>query len=446
MRRRRSLAVLIFLAGLAWGYCAHAADGQTASPPVVSIATFDGNQAQIPRWSPAIGQAISGMLAESLDNAGGRFQVLASPEANGQPDESPAAKSGTANDQGKSTRKSADGSKEPVAGPREDSPKPDASVPVDSDFVLSGEVAEFGTQTNSGRIGDFISSNPFANLGAKVVTAHVRIDWRLVDAQTKRVIKRGTAIGSGHGSEFVMASSPEADATPAPVESASAGVKTAKSTTAAPGGKPATGGNSGTGNLASVNNIFNGFNKVLGNPPSGEAGSGGSAAVGAKGNNSGLTSKPPKAPPKADGEVAAGERETIGYNNSLFMSSALGIATAEAVTNIMAQLAATSLPESARIDKSRSASDTLKHTPGKILAVAGKDAIIVSLGSKQGFKAGDQLELCQTSDVKDDKGNVVFTDEKVVGEITLSEVQVDRSRASYSGDLTIQQGWTVKAK
>ena len=49
-------------------------------------------------------------------------------------------------------------------------------------------------------------------------------------------------------------------------------------------------------------------------------------------------------------------------------------------------------------------------------------------------------------DVKDDKGNVVFTDEKLVGEITLSEVQEERSRGSYSGDAQVQQGWTVKAK
>lgn len=92
------------------------------------------------------------------------------------------------------------------------------------------------------------------------------------------------------------------------------------------------------------------------------------------------------------------------------------------------------------------ATDALRHTPGKVLAAASKDTIIISLGSKQGFKEGDKLNLYQTNDVKDDKGNVVFTDEKLVGEITLSSVQEDKSRASYSGDLTVQQGWTVKAK
>ena len=40
----------------------------------------------------------------------------------------------------------------------------------------------------------------------------------------------------------------------------------------------------------------------------------------------------------------------------------------------------------------------------------------------------------------------VFSDEKLVGELTISAAQEDRSRASYSGDLTVLQGWTVKAK
>jgi len=82
----------------------------------------------------------------------------------------------------------------------------------------------------------------------------------------------------------------------------------------------------------------------------------------------------------------------------------------------------------------------------EVLAVAGKATIIVSLGSKEGLKEGDTLELYQPTDVKDDKGNVVFTDEKLVGEITLQAVQEDKSRASYSGDVQVQQGWTVKSK
>ena len=81
-----------------------------------------------------------------------------------------------------------------------------------------------------------------------------------------------------------------------------------------------------------------------------------------------------------------------------------------------------------------------------MLAVVGKDTAIVSLGSSQGFKAGDQLNLYETVDTKDANGVVVFTDEKLVGEVVLQSVQADRSKASYSGNAEIKAGWLVKAK
>ena len=88
----------------------------------------------------------------------------------------------------------------------------------------------------------------------------------------------------------------------------------------------------------------------------------------------------------------------------------------------------------------------LHATPGKVLAVASKDAVIVSLGSSQGFKTGDKLDLYETVETKDASGAVVFTDEKLVGEVVLQSVQADRSKASYSGNVEIKAGWLVKAK
>jgi len=40
----------------------------------------------------------------------------------------------------------------------------------------------------------------------------------------------------------------------------------------------------------------------------------------------------------------------------------------------------------------------------------------------------------------------VLKNEINMGELVIASVQEDRSRAAYSGDLTIQLGWTVKAK
>ena len=153
------------------------------------------------------------------------------------------------------------------------------------------------------------------------------------------------------------------------------------------------------------------------------------------------------------GANIGGSGGNIGMGNHEFMDSALGHATEKTLQQIIADVQGTTLPESGRVKqkaglaaKADAATEALKHTPGKVLAVASKDTIIVSLGSKLGFKEGDKLNLYSTNDVKDDKGNVVFTDEKLVGEITLAGVQEDRSRASYAGDAEVKQGWTVKAK
>ncbi len=56
------------------------------------------------------------------------------------------------------------------------------------------------------------------------------------------------------------------------------------------------------------------------------------------------------------------------------------------------------------------------------------------------------MNLYETVDTKDANGTVVFTDEKLVGELTLQSVQEDRSKASYAGNLDVKAGWVVKAK
>jgi hypothetical protein len=139
------------------------------------------------------------------------------------------------------------------------------------------------------------------------------------------------------------------------------------------------------------------------------------------------------------------------------MDSALGKATVAALGQITGELGPTPLPESGR-QKMRAAQNAaataevntalqaLRNTPGKVLAVAGKDAVIVSLGSKHGFKPGDKLSLYETVEIKDDKGAVVFTDEKLVGEVILQSVQDERSKASYAGNLELKSGWVVKGK
>src|SRR4029077_16292217 len=123
-----------------------------------------------------------------------------------------------------------------------------------------------------------------------------------------------------------------------------------------------------------------------------------------------------------------GNGGNIGFNNQEFMNSALGKDTVKAVNSIMAQVTTVNVPESGRSHSKAQAQsqkeglaaaalEALKLTPGKVLAVVNKTIVIVSLGSKSGFKSGDKLKLYETVDTKDDKGNVVFTDEKLAGEI-----------------------------
>jgi len=156
------------------------------------------------------------------------------------------------------------------------------------------------------------------------------------------------------------------------------------------------------------------------------------------------------------GVAVTGHGGRIGFDNKEFVNSALGKATVKALGVIVQQVDSVQLPESGR-RKSKAAKaskeeeaeqarlEALRNTPGKVLAVASKNTLIVSLGSDQGFKKGDTLKLYQTIDTKDDQGKVVFTEEKLVGEITLDAVQADRSKASYSGSLEVQKGWVVKA-
>ncbi|NQU11885.1 hypothetical protein HQ590_13910 [bacterium] len=157
------------------------------------------------------------------------------------------------------------------------------------------------------------------------------------------------------------------------------------------------------------------------------------------------------------GVAVTGHGGGIGFDNKEFMNSALGRATVKALDQIIQQVAAVDLPESGRrkaketkMSKAeaaaQAAADAARATPGKILATPSKGVVIVSLGSQQGFKTGDKLLLYQTIDTKDDQGQVVFTEEKLVGEITLDAVQKERSKATAPADLEVKPGWIVKAK
>ena len=301
--------------------------------PTCFVAPFSGDTTAIQYWQPAMGAGLGEMLTTELGKIN-KFQML------------------EINDLGDLKNEIGMG----ADGWVDQSQKVDKGGFAAADFMFTAKVTRFGNKESHIGLGGFAPGG-FGNLGLHQNVADVRIDWRLVDVATRKIVKTGSASKEEKGGGFDVGSN-----------------------------------------------------------------------VGGNGGN-------------------------IGMGNHEFMDSALGHATEKTLAQIIADVQGATLPESGRVKqkaglmaKASAAEEALKHTPGKILAVASKDTIIISLGSKQGFKEGDKLNLYQTNDVKDDKGNVVFTDEKLVGEITLSGVQEERSRATYAGDAPVQQGWTVKAK
>jgi curli biogenesis system outer membrane secretion channel CsgG len=301
--------------------------------PTCFVAPFSGDTTAIQYWQPAMGEGLGEMLTTELGKIN-KFQMLEINQLGDLKNEIGMGQDGWV----------------------DQTQKVDKGGFSAADFMFTAKVTRFGNKESHIGLGGFVPGN-LGNLGLHKTVADVRIDWRLVDVATRKIVKTGSSSASE------------------------------------------TGGGFDTG----VN-------------------------IGGRGGN-------------------------IGFGNSEFMDSALGKATEKTLQQIIADVQGAALPVSGRVKQKAglaaqadAATEALRHTPGKILAVASKDTIIISLGSKQGFKEGDKLNLFQTNDVKDDKGNVVFTDEKLVGEITLSGVQEDRSRATYAGDAPVQQGWSVKAK
>ena len=310
---------------------------ETSAKPTIFVAPLDGDMAQIQGWQPALGEGLAEMLITELGKIG-KFDVLESTALNNLKDEIKLGDEGY------------------VAADE----KVEKGGWSGADYMFRGKVTRFGYQTQTIGLGGFAPGG-LGGLGMKKSTADVRVDWRIVDCYTRKVLKTGEAVGTQNGTSF---------------------------------------------------NI----------------------GVGVNGNGGG-----------------------IGFGNHEFMNSALGKATVKTLSNIVYDVALTDVPESGRhkaqagkvataTAKEQAAMAALRKTPGKVLAAPAKGVVIISLGSKNGFQTGDKLLLYETVDTKDDKGDVVFTDEKLIGEITLESVQDERSKASYAGDVIAKPGWTVKAK
>jgi curli biogenesis system outer membrane secretion channel CsgG len=305
--------------------------------PTLFVAPLEGDVSQVIGWQPALGEGLAEMLITELSKLG-KFQVLESTALKDLADEIKLGESGYVNEQERVEKGGWSG----------------------ADFMFRGKVTRFGSNQKNVGLGGFVPGS-LGNLGVKLTTSDVRIDWRVVDVFNRRVLKTGQATASQKGAGFDV------------------------------------------------------------------------------------------------GTAVSGRGGNIGFSNQEFMNSALGKATVKAVTAISQDMSGIDLPESGRLrskaqvaqkaaNETQAAAQVAHQTPGKVLAVVNKNTVVVSLGSKQGFKAGDKLNLFENADIKDDKGNVVFSEEKLAGEVTLDSVQDDRSKGTYNGSADVKGGWTVKAK
>lgn len=305
--------------------------------PTLFVAPLDGDTSQIMSWQPALGEGLAEMLITELTKLN-KFQVLESTALKELVDEIKLGEAGyVAEDE-----------------------KVQTGGFAGADFMFRGKVTRFGSNSKGVNLGGFVPGS-LGNLGVKVNTSDVQIDWRLVDTYTRKVIKTGRAVASQKGAAFDI------------------------------------------------------------------------------------------------GVAVDGRGGKIGFENQEFMNSALGKATCKAMTNLVQDVAMIDVPESGRSKnkaatankkqaEEQAALAVLKNTSGKVIAVVNKNTVIVSLGSKQGFKNGDKLHLYETIDTKDDKGAVVFTEEKLVGEVLLDAVQEEKSKASFLGNAEVKSGWTVKSQ
>ncbi len=333
---KKNLLVSLYSSILAAGITCHALADDNALPSLI-VAPFGGDTTAIQYWQPAMGQGLCEMLITEMGKLN-KFQVLETTQLGTLMDEIKLGEDGWV----------------------QQSEKVEKGGFAAADFMFTGKVTRFGNKQTKVGLGGFVPSS-LGNLGLKQTTADVRIDWRLVDAATRKIIKTGSSTASQKGVGFDV------------------------------------------------------------------------------------------------GVNVTGHGGGISFDNKEFMESALGKATVTALNQITAEVRAITLPESGRHKQkagaasqqaaaANAAAQAARATPGKVLAVAGKDAVIVSLGSNQGLKAGDKLDLYETVDIKDASGAVVFTEEKLVGEVVLQSVQADRSKATYSGNAEVKAGWILKAK
>ncbi len=143
----------------------------------------------------------------------------------------------------------------------------------------------------------------------------------------------------------------------------------------------------------------------------------------------------------------------LDVSSDEFLSSMVGRATMEAIHDIINKMDHSFLARHKSRAKElkeeeerarKEALEKLRHVPGKVLAVSGDSLIVVSLGSNNGIRVGDRLQILKENVIKDSKGNVVYSEDVPIGVLVVYKVQPDRSLARKESGNEVKEGYKVK--
>lgn len=88
--------------------------------------------------------------------------------------------------------------------------------------------------------------------------------------------------------------------------------------------------------------------------------------------------------------------------------------------------------------------DVSSVTAGRVLAVGDGGVYVVSLGSNDGVRVGDQLDIIELDAIRDRAGEPVWTEEVRVGVLRVTDVKADRSKATLVEGKSPEEGGLVR--
>src|SRR6266853_6392637 len=156
------------------------ARGQDApsSESSLFVAPLDGDISAILGWQTALGEGLAEMLVTEITRIN-KFQVLESTALRDLANEIHLGEDGYVGDDEKVQKGGWAG----------------------ADFMFRGKVTRFGSKEQGVGVGGFVNDS-LGNLGVKLFVADVRIDWRLVDVYSRKIIKSGQVTATQKGAAF----------------------------------------------------------------------------------------------------------------------------------------------------------------------------------------------------------------------------------------------------